>query len=144
MSRIMPRGLGVLLLATGLCWSDPARSAERLYRCEQADGIPLFSNRPQLGCPVYEPQASLPIVQEGTTWEEIRVWFRGASDRQPMAPAPPSTNPASSAICQAYRDWVALNLRTHGGTWWQSPEDRTQWVALARTFSLIGVPPACP
>lgn len=127
--------LGLLLAATA--------AAEPLYVCGGTP--PLYTNRAELGCPVYEPGGRLRTAPPGATWAEIKLLAVGPSTSE--APAERSGSdkaaPAQDTPCALYREWAALNARTQGGFYSLTTEERQRWMGLQKIFSLAGVP-HCP
>jgi len=112
--------------------------AETLFRC--SGQVELYTNVAEYGCPVYAPHSTLGIVRHGATREEI---FQKASGSVTVPARMPTEQFITPKVCTLYAEWLALNERTVGGTLNQTTQDRQRWQALARMFTVVGIPVAC-
>ncbi len=57
-----------------VCWLAFTLDAEAktLYVCDDGRTV-LFTDRAELGCPVYTPKAELIIVPDGATWADVKA-----------------------------------------------------------------------
>jgi hypothetical protein len=51
--------------------------------------------------------------------------------------------PDPASVCNLYKEWQVLNLRTGGGVIFTNTQDVPRWMSLSRIFTAIGAP-HCP
>jgi hypothetical protein len=118
---------------TLLVWAvAPAAFADdQLYKCDDD----TFTNRPERLCEPYQSKGLVIIAPEGTTFNTIRALIPRAESR--------ATFPDPIAVCNLYKEWMALNLLTGGGVTFTNTQDVPRWMSLSRIFTAIGAP-HCP
>lgn len=105
---------------------------EPMFRCD--DGT--FTNVAEHMCEPYEPKGTVLVLPEGTSFASIRALLG-----DPPAKAAALPDPAS--ICNLYKEWQVLNLRSGGGVTFANTQDVPRWMSLSRIFTAIGAP-SCP
>ena len=109
-----------------------ALTDESIYRCD--DGT--FTNVAERLCEPYEPKGTVLVRPEGASFASMRALLG-----EPAAKAAQLPDPAS--ICNLYKEWQALNLRSGGGVTFANTQDVPRWMSLSRIFTAIGSP-YCP
>lgn len=109
-----------------------ALADESMYRCD--DGT--FTNVAERLCEPYEPKGTVLVRPEGASFASMRALLG-----EPAAKAAQLPDPAS--ICNLYKEWQALNLRSGGGVTFANTQDVPRWMSLSRIFTAIGAP-YCP
>jgi hypothetical protein len=104
---------------------------DRLFMC----GDDSFTNRPERLCQVYEPKGTVMVAPAGTSFQAIRAMF--------PEPESPVRMPDPLAVCNLYKEWVTLNLKSGGGVTFPVTQDIPRWLSLSRIFTAIGAP-YCP
>jgi hypothetical protein len=110
----------------------PASANERMFRCD--DGT--FTNVAERMCEPYEPKGTVLVLPEGASFASMRALLG-----EPAAKTAQLPDPAS--ICNLYKEWQALNLRSGGGVTFANTQDVPRWMSLSRIFTAIGAP-YCP
>jgi hypothetical protein len=131
MSSIMSLWIAVAILLLSVL-PLPAAAYESMYRCD--DGT--FTNVAERMCAPYEPQGTVLVLPEGTSLASMRALL---GEPTPMTAQLP--DPAS--VCNLYKEWQVLNLRTGGGVIFTNTQDVPRWMSLSRIFTAIGAP-HCP
>lgn len=110
----------------------PTSAMEPMFRCE--DGT--FTNVAERLCEPYEPKGTVLVLPEGASFASMRALLG-----EPAAKAAQLPDPAS--ICNLYKEWQMLNLRSGGGVTFANTQDVPRWISLSRIFTAIGAP-YCP
>jgi hypothetical protein len=110
----------------------PASAMEPMFRCD--DGT--FTNVVERLCEPYEPKGTVLVLPEGASFASMRALLG-----EPAAKTAQLPDPAS--ICNLYREWQVLNLRSGGGVTFAHTQDVPRWMSLSRIFTAIGAP-YCP
>jgi hypothetical protein len=116
----------ILFVVAPSVWAE-----DRMFLCE--DGT--YTNRPERLCPPYEPKGTVMVAPPGATLQSMRAMFP-ESEAKTRLPDP-------LAVCNLYKEWTALNLRTGGGVTFPTTQDVPRWLSLSRIFTAIGAP-HCP
>lgn len=124
-------GTVITMLLLGLS-TRPASATEPMFRCD--DGT--FTNVAERLCEPYEPKGTVLVMPEGATFASMRALLGEAAAKTAQLPDPAS-------ICNLYREWQALNLRSGGGVTFTNTQDVPRWMSLSRIFTAIGAP-YCP
>ena len=135
MRCLMPTtiGIGTAVTIFFLTLSSlPASATEQMFRCD--DGT--FTNVAERMCEPYEPKGTVLVMPEGTSFASMRALLG-----EPAAKAAALPDPAS--ICNLYKEWQGLNLRSGGGVTFTNTQDVPRWMSLSRIFTAIGAP-YCP
>jgi hypothetical protein len=114
-----------------LVLAPSAFADDRMFLCD--DGT--FTNRSERLCPAYQPKGTVMIAPAGASLQSMRALFPEPASKAKL-PDPPE-------VCNLYREWVALNVRTGGGVTFPTTQDIPRWTALSRIFTAIGAP-HCP
>ena len=109
-----------------------ASASEPLYRCD--DGT--FTNIAERLCDPYEPHGTVLVLPEGASLASMRALLGEPPSKTAQLPDPPS-------VCNLYKEWQVLNLRTGGGVTFPTTQDVPRWMSLSRIFTAIGAP-HCP
>ena len=110
----------------------PASAKETMFRCD--DGT--FTNVAERMCEPYEPKGTVLVLPEGASFASMRALLG-----EPAAKTTQLPDPAS--ICNLYKEWQVLNLRSGGGVTFANTQDVPRWMSLSRIFTAIGAP-YCP
>ena len=110
----------------------PASAKETMFRCD--DGT--FTNVAERMCEPYEPKGTVLVLPEGASFASMRALLG-----EPVAKTTQLPDPAS--ICNLYKEWQVLNLRSGGGVTFTNTQDVPRWMSLSRIFTAIGAP-YCP
>lgn len=132
----MPRVMFVWPVAA-LCLfflSPPLHASpdEPMFRCD--DGT--FTNVAERMCEPYEPKGTVVVMPEGTSLASMKALLGEPAPKTAPLPDPPS-------ICNLYKEWQVLNIRSGGGVTFSNTQDVPRWMALSRIFTAIGAP-HCP
>src|SRR5690349_11267990 len=92
----------VVLLS--LLVAPSAFAADELFLCE--DGT--YTNIAERMCPPYVPKGVVMTAPQGATFASVRSMFPEAEPKAAGFPDPVS-------VCNLYKEWQMLNLRTGGG-----------------------------
>ncbi|MEP6887758.1 MAG: hypothetical protein ABI945_05490 [Nitrospirales bacterium] len=110
----------------------PASANEPMFRCD--DGT--FTNVAERMCEPYEPKGTVLVLPEGASLASMRALLGGPAAKTAQLPDPAS-------ICNLYKEWQVLNLRSGGGVTFANTQDVPRWMSLSRIFTAIGAP-YCP
>jgi hypothetical protein len=105
-----------------------------MYRCD--DGT--FTNVAERMCEPYEPKGTVLVRPEGASLASMRALLG-----EPTSTASTTQLPDPISVCNLYKEWQVLNLRTGGGVTFTNTQDVPRWKALSRIFTAIGAP-YCP
>lgn len=102
----------VSTLSVSLLSDTMTARAETLYLCDDGKTV-LLTTREDLGCPMYEPQASLVIVPDGSTFAEAEF---AVASQQPEAFQPRRQGHVSSKVPKELckYQWPDLTLQPRG------------------------------
>lgn len=131
MPMTMLIGLAVTMLLLPVS-TLPASANEPMFRCD--DGT--FTNVAERMCEPYEPKGTVLVLPEGASFASMRALLGEPAAKTALLPDPAS-------ICNLYKEWQALNLRSGGGVTFANTQDVPRWMSLSRIFTAIGAP-YCP
>ena len=103
MPMTMLIGLAVTMLLLPVS-TLPASANEPMFRCD--DGT--FTNVAERMCEPYEPKGTVLVLPEGASFASMRALLGEPAAKTALLPDPAS-------ICNLYKEWQALNLRSGGG-----------------------------
>ena len=131
MPMTMLIGLAVTMLLLPVS-TLPASANEPMFRCD--DGT--FTNVAERMCEPYEPKGTVLVLPEGASFASMRALLGEPAAKTALLPDPAS-------ICNLYKEWQGLNLRSGGGVTFANTQDVPRWMSLSRIFTAIGAP-YCP
>lgn len=118
-----------LVVLLSVLVAPSAFAADEMYLC--ADGT--YTNVAERMCPPYVPKGVVMIAPQGATFASVRSMFPEAEPKAAGFPDPVS-------VCNLYKEWQMLNLRTGGGVTFTNTQDVPRWLSLSRIFTAIGAP----
>jgi hypothetical protein len=118
-----------LVVLLSLLVAPSAFGADELFLCE--DGT--FTNIVERMCAPYTPKGVVMIAPQGATFASVRSMFPQTEQKAADFPDPVS-------VCNLYKEWQMLNLRTGGGVTFRNTQDVPRWLSLSRIFTAIGAP----
>ncbi len=103
----------------------------------------VYTNEPRAGCKPFQPSNREAVSTVPEPGAEPAPTEPARSDRVPAEAPPPRRPSAPSELCALYKEYIALELKTHGGFVTESTEEVERWQTLKRMFQNSPAP-ACP
>ena len=119
-----------LVVLLSVLVAPSAFAADEMFLCD--DGT--YTNVKERMCAPYVPKGVVMIAPQGATFASVRSMFPEA---EPKAAA---GFPDPVSVCNLYKEWQMLNLRTGGGVTFTNTQDVPRWLSLSRIFTAIGAP----
>jgi len=146
MKKLLLVALIVLALVVVATW---AYGADTIKECQQTDGTMFYTNKPVLGCTDIILPGLAGIAHNKDYAVKPAIPFTSV-----LREVPPLHDPAlhstdfkldgsndNTSVCKLYHQWIALQLRTHGGFEHNQVEDTQQRFGFTTIFG-SGYPPA--
>jgi hypothetical protein len=121
----------VLLLYSG--WVSTAES-KPMFLCDEGTSV-LLTDREDVGCPAYVPEADLITVPDGATWADVE-WAVALKVAERPSPGKQRADMARMDPCAL---WMDLNFRTEGGLDMKTSEQTRRWLALSRIVTATNI-----